>query len=98
MKSGFIEKFGSIGAFLTALACPACFPLLAVASAALGFGVFQPLEGIFKIFVFIALIGNILAYLKHRKALPLTFGVIGSFLIFFANRQCATCKPKDGKT
>lgn len=87
MKSGFIEKCGSIGAFLTALACPACFPLLAATSAALGLGVFQPLEGIvftlFKIFVFIALIGNVLAYLKHQKLILLIVGVLGPLLVFF---------------
>lgn len=95
MRSGFIEKIGSIGTFLTALltvlvklTCPACFPLFAAVSAALGLGVLQPFEGIafvlFKLFVLIALIGNVFAYLKHRKVLPLAVGVLGPILIFLA--------------
>lgn len=122
---GIIEKIGSIGAFFAAAACPTCFPLLAVVGGAFGLGVFQPFEGIvflvFKTFVFLALIGNIFSYFKHRKFIPLIVGILSPLLIFsaiyfyfkpiliytglfgllaasilnfFADRQCASCKPK----
>jgi mercuric ion transport protein len=88
MKLGFIEKIGSIGAFLAAATCPACFPLLAVVGAALGLSVFQPFEGavflVFKIFVLLALIGNILSYFKHRNLAALIVGILSPLLIFFA--------------
>jgi len=39
------EKFGTVGAVLAALACPICFPKVALVGAAVGLGVFAPYEG-----------------------------------------------------
>ena len=73
MKLGFIEKIGSIGAFVAAAACPACFPLLAIVGATLGLGVLSPFEGwvfvLFKSLVLVALAGNVLSFLHHRTLL-----------------------------
>ncbi len=86
MKSAVIEKVGSVGAILAALACPACFPVLAVVSTALGLGIFRPFEGwvfvVFQILVLIALVGNILSFSRHRRVLPLILGAISPTLIF----------------
>ena len=88
VKGGVIEKIGSVGALLAAAACPACFPLLAVAGTAVGLGIFQPFEGsvfiIFQIFVAIAMLGNILSFFQHRHLFPLIIGVVAPLLIFFA--------------
>lgn len=88
MKPQFLDKFGAAGACLTALACPVCFPLLALASSALGLGFLQPYEGflmyVFKGLVVVAFVGNVLAYLNHKQLLPCVVGVVSAGLIFFA--------------
>lgn len=88
MKLGFIEKIGSIGSFIAAGACPACFPLLAVVGGVLGLGVLRPYEGmvfvIFRILVLVALTGNIISYFNHHKIIPLIAGVASPLLIFFS--------------
>ena len=88
MKSGVIEKIGTIGSVLAAVACPACFPMLAVVGTALGLGIFRPFEGwvfsVFQILLAIAVLGNILSFARHRRAFPFIMGVAGPLLIFFA--------------
>jgi hypothetical protein len=41
-----IEKAGSIGAIIGALACPICFPKIAIIGSAIGLGVLAPFEGL----------------------------------------------------
>ena len=88
MKLGFVDKIGSIGSLVTAMACPVCFPMLAVVGSALGLGVLHPFEGkillAFELLVGVSLIGSFIAYFNHRKILPLLIGVISPGLIFFA--------------
>jgi mercuric ion transport protein len=86
MKSGVIEKIGTFGALLAAAACPACFPLVAVAGTAVGLGIFQPFEGwvfiVFQLLVMIAMLGTILSFLCNRRFFPLIIGLAGPALIF----------------
>jgi mercuric ion transport protein len=88
MKLGFVDKIGSIGSLVTAAACPACFPMLAVVGSAVGLGVLRPLEGkvflAFQLLVGVSLVGSFISYFNHRKILPLLIGVISPGLIFFA--------------
>jgi len=88
VKSGVIEKIGTIGAVLAAAACPACFPMLAVVGTALGLGIFRPFEGwvftVFQILVIIAMSGNIVSFFRHRRVIPLMIGLASPLLIFFA--------------
>lgn len=88
MKQTILDKCGAVGSFLAAAACPACFPLLGIVGSAVGLGVFKPFEGIafyvFQGLVLLALIGNISAYLNHRKIFPLVIGVGSPLLIFFS--------------
>ena len=88
MKLSFIDKIGSIGSLVTAMACPACFPMLAVVGSALGLGVLHPFEGkillVFQLLVVVALLGSFISYFNHCKILPLLIGVISPGLIFFA--------------
>jgi hypothetical protein len=49
MKLGFIDKIGSVGSLLAAVACPACFPMLAAVGSAVGLSVLHTFEG--KVFV-----------------------------------------------
>jgi hypothetical protein len=87
VKSGVIEKIGTIGAVLAAAACPACFPMLAVAGTALGLGIFRPFEGwifiVFQVLVIIAMLGNLLSFVRHRRPFPLIIGLVGPLLVFF---------------
>jgi MerC mercury resistance protein len=88
MRTGVVEKIGAIGALVTASACPACFPMLAVVGTTLGLGVLRPFEGwvfiVFQILVVIAILGNILSFVRHRRTFPLIIGLSGPLLIFFA--------------
>jgi len=91
MKAKFFDKFGPIGAvcsLIAAASCPACFPVLGVIGATLGLGFLSPYEGIimyvFQGFVLLSLIGNIIAYLEHKKIYALVIGVVSPLLIFYA--------------
>ena len=83
-----VEKVGSIGSFLAALACPGCFPMFAVVGSVLGLGFLRPYEGwvflVFRILVFVALVGNIISYLNHRNNIALTIGLGSPLLIFLS--------------
>jgi mercuric ion transport protein len=88
LKLTFIDKVGSIGMFITALACPVCWPLFAGIGGALGLGILAPWEGImmdyvFPPFVLVALIGTVLSYRNHRQLIPLVFGVASASFILF---------------
>jgi mercuric ion transport protein len=88
MKFQSLDKLGAVGALLAAASCPACFPLLAVAGSALGLSFLRPYEGVlmyaFQGLVLMALVGNILAFRRHKQIVPLIVGVTSPVLIFFA--------------
>jgi len=88
MKHQFLDKVGAVGALLITPSCPACFPFIAAIGSAVGLGFLRPYEGIliyaFQALVLIALIGNLLAYRKHKKLIPLIVGIVSPGLIFFA--------------
>ena len=87
-KMKILDKIGSVGALLSAAACPACFPLFAIVGSALGLGALRPFEGYamyaMQAFVLLALLGNIIAYRAHRRRGPLLLGVLSPLLVFFA--------------
>jgi mercuric ion transport protein len=70
-RLAWLEKGGTGGAVLAALACPICFPKLALIGAAVGFGAFAPYEryialGVQALFV-VAFVGQVLAFRVHRN-------------------------------
>ena len=73
---------------LAALACPICFPKLALIGAAVGLGVFAPFEGYIAIGIqvlfILALIGQALAYPRHRNVWLLLLSVATTTLLFAA--------------
>lgn len=87
MKLRIIDKIGSINGLLAAAPCPACFPLLAAAGAALGLGILRPYEGVvlllFQVFVLVSLLGNAFAWRSHRKIVPLIVGLASLLLVLF---------------
>lgn len=86
MKLHYIERIGAAGTFITALACPACWPLFATLGSALGLGILLPWEGILMTYVFPALvvvsvIGSALSYRQHKKVIPTLIGIVSATLI-----------------
>jgi mercuric ion transport protein len=79
-------KFGSLGAVITAIFCPICFPKLALLGSFLGLGALVKYEIVFfyatQIFVLLMLVANIISYKRYKnKALLLL--VVVSVLLFF---------------
>lgn len=86
MKQAFLDRFGTAGAVVAALACPICFPKLALIGAAIGFGVFAPFEryvalGVQLLFI-LAFIGQILAFRRHRNHWVLALSAITTAFLF----------------
>jgi mercuric ion transport protein len=81
-----VEKFGSLGAVVAALACPICFPKLALIGAALGLGAFSPFERYTAFIVrglfVLAFIGQALAYPKHRNKWLLGLSAVTTLTLF----------------
>ena len=83
-----VEKVGTVGAVLAALACPICFPKLALIGAAVGLAVFAPFERYIAIAIqalfILALIGQALAYPRHGNVWLLSLSVVTTALLFAA--------------
>jgi len=82
----YLDKVGSVGAVLTAAACPVCFPQLAALGAIFGLGALGSYEGqLFlatKILVALAVVGHVFAYLQHRRLWQLCIAVAGGAAFF----------------
>jgi hypothetical protein len=85
--TSYIDKFGTVGLFLTALFSPCCFPLFAFAASALGYGSSELFGGwamwVFQAMVFISILGLYLSYRKHRCLYPLITAILSGLLIFY---------------
>ncbi len=83
-----LDRIGTIGLFVTALATPCCFPLFGFVLAAFGFGSAELFGGwtmwIFEGLVLISLAGLFISYHKHRCIYPLLIAIPGAALIFYA--------------
>lgn len=82
----FTEKFGTSGAVIAALACPICFPKLALIGAAVGLGAFAPYEryvaiGVQVLFV-LASIGHVFAYRTHGNKGLIALAVVTTLTLF----------------
>ncbi len=82
---------GSYGAVFAAIACPICFPKLALLGAAVGLGGLAKFEGFFiallQVLLIVSLVGHYIAFKQHKnKTLLLTLValVIGFFDTFYA--------------
>ncbi len=83
-----LDRIGSVGALLSAIAAPCCFPIFAVVGTAVGLGVLGRFEGpvlyTFQGFVLFSLIGFITAFLRQRRIAPLLLGIASAASIFYA--------------
>jgi mercuric ion transport protein len=85
MYRAMLEKTSTGGAILAALACPICFPKLALIGAAVGLGAFSPFERYtayaVQVLFLLAFIGQVVSYRQHRnKWLPGFAGVTTAVL------------------
>ena len=82
----FSEKLGSIGAVLTAAACPVCFPKLALLGALFGLGALGAYESQFFIaaqaLIVVALVGHVLSYFGHRNRWLLGAAILSGAAVF----------------
>jgi len=80
------EKVGSIGAVIGALACPICFPKIAIIGSAIGLGVLTPFEGYVakgvQVLYLLAFIGQLIAFRQHGNRWLLGLSVLTTVLLF----------------
>lgn len=78
--SGSLDRIGSIGALLAAIAAPCCFPLFAAVGTAAGLGVLGQFEGIilqiFQGFALLTLAGLAFSFRENRNPAPLIIGAL----------------------
>ncbi len=83
-----LDRIGSIGALLAAVAAPCCFPLFAGIAAASGLGMFGGSEAtvlyLFQGFTLIAIAGLALSYRKHRRFGPFALGILSGSMLAYA--------------
>lgn len=85
-----LDKIGTIGLFLAAMATPCCFPLFTFVLSAFGLGSAELFGGwteyIFEGLVIISLIGFLISYRQHRNISPFLIALIsGGFIIYAYN-------------
>lgn len=83
-----LDRIGTVGLFITALASPCCFPLFGFALTALGIGSVE-LLGSWTMYVFqglslLSLVGLYLSYRMHRCTWPLLAAIPSVLLIFYS--------------
>jgi MerC mercury resistance protein len=73
-----LNRIGSLGVLLAAIAAPCCFPLFAVVGTAVGLGALGRYERtilyLFQAFVVVSLLGLAFAFFQHRNPVLLLLG------------------------
>ncbi len=87
MSTNILDKVGSVGAVIAGAAVPCCFPFLSLFGSILGLSFFAEYEGVIMYLiqglVVLALVGSIIAYRGHRKALPLILSVLSTASVLY---------------
>lgn len=80
-----LDRIGSVGVLLAAIAAPCCFPLFAAIGTAAGLSVLEPYEGIvllvFKGSALLTLLGLALSFRRTRNWGPLMVGIFSCLLL-----------------
>ena len=83
-----LDRIGSVGALLVAVAAPCCFPLFAAIGATLGVGLLGRFATavlyLFQGFALLAVAGLALSYRKHRQLGPLAAGLLGGLALAYS--------------
>ena len=82
-----LDRIGTVGLFLAALATPCCFPLFAFVLSAFGLGSAELFGGwtktIFEVLVAVSLVGLFISYRQHRCTYPLLVAIPSAAIIFY---------------
>ena len=83
-----LDNVGTLGVWVAALSCPACFPALISLASALGLGFLSTFEGIainylLPFFTLIVLLSNIYSWYQHRNHFRGLISVFSPVLILF---------------
>jgi mercuric ion transport protein len=86
MFGQLIEKISSVGTWLSALSCAACFPVLGSLTSTVGLGFLAQFEGIainilLPLFASVALIGNAFNWYKHKRHIRGALSVISPIAV-----------------
>lgn len=80
-----LDRIGSVGTILAAIAAPCCFPLFAAMGTVAGLGIFGQYESvilyIFQAFAVLTLAGLALSFRQHRNIKPLLVGLLSCVAI-----------------
>lgn len=84
--SALSEKFGSLGAIVSAMGCASCFPALGLMGATIGLGFLAKFEGLFintllPVFAGITFVSAALSWLSHKQHLRGLLGVAGPSMV-----------------
>ena len=83
-----LDRFGSVGALLAAVAAPCCFPLFAALSMTIGLATLGPYEQVvlyvLQACAVLSLAGLALAWRQHRRVAPLIIGAVAVALLAYA--------------
>lgn len=78
--SSSLDRIGSAGALVAAIAAPCCFPIFAAVAAGVGLGAFGHYETVilyaFQGFALLAFAGLLLGYRSHRRIGPVLLGLL----------------------
>lgn len=82
------DKLGAVGAVVSAVAAPCCFPLFATIGGALGLGSLPFLRDnapiLIQAMTVVSLFGQVASYRQHRKTGPLLITGVSAGLVAFA--------------
>ena len=90
-RAGFwlvFDKLGAVGAIISAVASPCCFPLFSAMAGVLGLGAVPFLRGngpiLIQTMTALALVGQIAAYRRHRRKGPMFTSIASVGLVLIA--------------
>lgn len=83
-----LDNVGTLGVWVAALSCPACFPALISLASALGLGFLSTFEGIainylLPFFTLLVLLSNLYSWYQHRNHFRGLISVFSPVLILF---------------
>lgn len=83
-----LDRIGSAGAVISAVAAPCCFPLFAAVAAASGLGVLGRFEStvlyFFQAFALLSIVGLAFGYRRHQRLGPLMVGLLSGSALAYA--------------
>ncbi len=83
-----IDRWGTIGLFLTAIVSPCCFPIFAFGASLFGLGSAELFGGwtmgIFQAMIVLSIAGLFISCFQHRYMYPLLIAIPSATLIFYS--------------